>query len=95
MRGQIQVTNTLIFGTDKPLTQHGMNIAWHRLGFALLKHLGMPLECLQVPAQWVESLKLERRFKLVIRQLESAAHHATTIPLPRRQHRLKGHTALK
>jgi hypothetical protein len=78
------VTNTLTIDMVKPLTQHGMNIAWHRLGFALLKHLGMPLECLQVPAQWVESLKLERRFKLVIRQLESAAHHATTTPLPRR-----------
>lgn len=36
---------------DKPLTQHGMKIAWHRLGFALLRHLGMPLVCLQVPAR--------------------------------------------
>jgi hypothetical protein len=65
----------------KPLTQHGMNIAWHRLGFALLKHLVTLSVCLQVPAQWVESLKLERRFKLVIRQLEPDAHHATPASL--------------
>ncbi len=65
----------------KPLTQHGMNTAWHRLGFALLKHLGMPLVYLQVPAQWVESRKLERRFKLVIRQLEPDALHATPASL--------------
>jgi hypothetical protein len=49
------VTNTLTSGTDKPLTQHGMNIAWHRLGFALLKHLGMPLVCLPDPGRWAES----------------------------------------
>ena len=87
--------NTLTIGMVKPLTQRGKNIAWHRLGFALLKHLGMPLVCLPDPAQWVGSRKLERRFKLVIRQLEPDAHHATPTPLPRRQHQLKGHTALK
>jgi hypothetical protein len=89
------VTNTLTIDMVKPLTQHGMNIAWHRLGFALLKHLVTLSVCLPDPAQRVESRKLERRFKLVIRQLEPDAHHATPTPLPRRQPQLKGHTALK
>ena len=65
----------------KPLTQHGMNIAWHRLGFALLRRLATPLVCLPDPERSGESLKLKRRFKLVIRQPEPDAHHATPPPL--------------
>ncbi len=65
----------------KPLTKHGMNIAWHRLDFALLRRLATLLVCLQVPGRWAESRKLEHRFKLVIRQLEPDAHHATPASL--------------
>ena len=86
--------NTLTIGMVKPLTQRGKNIAWHRLGFALLKHLVTLSVCLPDPAQWVGSRKLERRFKLVIRQLEQGNHHATPTPLPRRQRQLTAHTAL-
>ena len=51
------------------------------LDYGQLKLLVTLLVYLQVPAQWVESRKLERRFKLVIRQLEPDALHATPASL--------------
>jgi hypothetical protein len=51
------------------------------LNYGQLKLLVTRLVCLQDLGRWAESLKLEHRFKLVIRQLEPDAHHATPASL--------------
>ena len=51
------------------------------LNYGQLKLLVTRLVCLQDLGRWVESRKLKRRFKLLIRQLEQGNHHATPTAL--------------